>query len=462
MQYEHTELNNSSNIEREWSLCLNSINNEEKLLKILYSLALLAGSLVSFCFFRYKEDTLAFLDSGNYICNFYVPNYYGLILFDCLVVTLFSIYFAEFLKSIALSKRKLIVLRSKLNINWDKYNLILPHWRLEGAQNPFVIKIVPRWLSQEGLLIFSVLLFNESFMLELLSFSTISPQMYLISLMFILFFPLVCYRKTLCDKYENISLILLKFLAHILNFKIHNNFEYRIYEAKLNALRVKNTVINFDDGKKLAKEIEDKSFDTNKGIDYRGILRALLVRIPFIGSRLASRKNWNKHSGASTITMQFVRTLFFSNFNKTRTRKILEILFSFFWASRIFTKDEILDIYLSSINFASKTTNLLDAIKFYHLPIHLKKEHWFFLIERLAYIHQQQVNLFRIKHLAKKCRLEDMLQTSIIPLYFNIFDLISPKNKFQLQILDMKFTQPIKALFSFSGEKGIVFLQRSA
>lgn len=84
---------------------------------------------------------------------------------------------------------------------------------------------------------------------------------------------------------------------------------------------------------------EDKYFYKHIGFDYLRIIKALFTNII----------NRNKMEGASTITQQYARNLFLT-FDKTWTRKIEEAIL----ACEIevhYTKDEILEGYLNTINY---------------------------------------------------------------------------------------------------------------
>ncbi|WP_237416295.1 transglycosylase domain-containing protein [Helicobacter saguini] len=75
--------------------------------------------------------------------------------------------------------------------------------------------------------------------------------------------------------------------------------------------------------------------------------------------------------------------------NATRyRRKMAEILFSRLWLDRIIGKDEQLEIYLSSINFAQNVNGVIQAIRYFYgnNHINLTKAQSFVLAERVAMI----------------------------------------------------------------------------
>lgn len=87
---------------------------------------------------------------------------------------------------------------------------------------------------------------------------------------------------------------------------------------------------------------EDASFYTNSGLDFTGIARATLTNL----------KRGRVVSGASTITQQLVRNVVGVNKERTVREKIKEIFFAL-RAAKVFTKDEILEMYLNKIYYGN-------------------------------------------------------------------------------------------------------------
>ncbi len=88
---------------------------------------------------------------------------------------------------------------------------------------------------------------------------------------------------------------------------------------------------------------EDRSFYTNPGIDFKGILRALIINL---------RGN-ETIAGGSTITQQVVRNLLLSEneqFERTIRRKLREGWLSWQLTNN-FSKDEILELYLNQMYY---------------------------------------------------------------------------------------------------------------
>lgn len=87
---------------------------------------------------------------------------------------------------------------------------------------------------------------------------------------------------------------------------------------------------------------EDKKFYSHNGIDAKGIMRAVLALI---------KNNGEKTQGASTITQQLARGVFLST-EKTYQRKIKEIFIALELEKK-YTKSQILEFYLNTINYAN-------------------------------------------------------------------------------------------------------------
>lgn len=84
---------------------------------------------------------------------------------------------------------------------------------------------------------------------------------------------------------------------------------------------------------------EDWDFFNHSGISYKGIIRSLLVNLRY----------GRKKQGASTITQQLVKLLFFDS-AKTYKRKIKEQIYAVL-VEKQFTKEQILETYLNHVYF---------------------------------------------------------------------------------------------------------------
>ncbi len=104
---------------------------------------------------------------------------------------------------------------------------------------------------------------------------------------------------------------------------------------------------------------EDKNFYNHNGFDYLRILKALY----------SDFKNGELNQGASTISQQYIKNLFLS-FDKTWERKLEEAYLTFELEVH-YTKDEILEGYLNTINYGAGNYGIEDA-SFYYFNKHAK------------------------------------------------------------------------------------------
>ncbi len=131
-----------------------------------------------------------------------------------------------------------------------------------------------------------------------------------------------------------------------------NGFEYLSYSNNKKQSYVKLDSIS----PKLIEafiSIEDKKFYEHSGIDIRRIVGALGENI----------KSGETREGASTITQQYVKTVFLNN-EKTLKRKLYEAMISINFESK-YTKEEILEGYLNAIYFDHGIYGVEDASMFY-------------------------------------------------------------------------------------------------
>lgn len=100
--------------------------------------------------------------------------------------------------------------------------------------------------------------------------------------------------------------------------------------------------------------VEDRSFWTNGGIDYKGILRVCLNYVKTRGEVA---------EGASTITQQLARGTFLTN-EKTLTRKIKEIFIARELTKK-YSKEQIMEFYCNTCCFANGIYGVEDASQTY-------------------------------------------------------------------------------------------------
>ena len=105
--------------------------------------------------------------------------------------------------------------------------------------------------------------------------------------------------------------------------------------------------------KKATLVAEDSDFYNHKGIDFKGIVRALYKDI----------SNFSTSQGGSTITQQLVKISLLGN-EKTVARKIKEAVLSI-QVERKLTKDQIFWMYLNQIPYGSNAYGIESAAQTY-------------------------------------------------------------------------------------------------
>jgi len=98
--------------------------------------------------------------------------------------------------------------------------------------------------------------------------------------------------------------------------------------------------------------IEDKDFYKHQGISFLAILRA--IRETFFKKNL---------QGGSTITQQLVKASLLTP-ERTWQRKIKEIILAL-WTERIYTKDQILEMYINQVPYGGSAYGVEEAAKTY-------------------------------------------------------------------------------------------------
>lgn len=98
--------------------------------------------------------------------------------------------------------------------------------------------------------------------------------------------------------------------------------------------------------------IEDKDFYLHNGVSLRGILRAV--------KEIVLHKNIQ---GGSTITQQLIKSALLTP-EVTLSRKIKEIILAF-WAERLFSKDQILEMYLNQVPYGGTAWGIEAASQMY-------------------------------------------------------------------------------------------------
>ncbi|OGF99838.1 hypothetical protein A2153_06140, partial [Candidatus Gottesmanbacteria bacterium RBG_16_38_7b] len=128
---------------------------------------------------------------------------------------------------------------------------------------------------------------------------------------------------------------------------------YRVYN---NANRVQLAYEDIPDiVKNTTIAIEDANFYKHFGIDFRGILRAFINNL--------KEEDIDLYQGGSTITQQLIKNRYFPP-KKSYLRKLKEIVLSV-WAETIYSKEEILTMYLNTVGYGGPAYGIEAAAQMY-------------------------------------------------------------------------------------------------
>ena len=169
--------------------------------------------------------------------------------------------------------------------------------------------------------------------------------------------------KIFIFSFFSIIIIILSLYAYAFitpKFNINTSKSITYYDKYGNDLfqeREKNDFVelsNISDYVKTAiVSIEDKNFYNHKGFDYLRIAKAMFVNL----------KSKKIKEGASTISQQYIKNLYLT-FDKTWERKIQEALLTFELETH-YSKNEILEGYLNTIDFGAGNYGIKEASKYY-------------------------------------------------------------------------------------------------
>ena len=172
------------------------------------------------------------------------------------------------------------------------------------------------------------------------------------------------------------AIILIGFLAVLIYFNAKINYysqTLELDEKKLTSAYLKPKMLSLDGNdfssfkfsstvsiselnsftKNAFISIEDKSFYSHSGINYKRIAKALLTNL----------KSGNFKEGASTISQQLIKNAFLSS-EKSIDRKLRELALTK-KLEQNYSKDEILEIYLNTIYFGNNIYGIENASKNY-------------------------------------------------------------------------------------------------
>lgn len=368
----------------EYELASQRLSNQNQALSWSTNVSSIIATIVGFASFKVSDH----IGKGNELPL--APNeikslFLILILFISFLATS---HIANLIKSQTFSERKIIVIRRMLGVSYGENTLVLPNWRIEGADNPFSIHLNPGIFSHKTFPVWIIITSNTASIIFLggaltdylnREWNLSSTPEYINSttlLLFWLSFLLLSFRRQLNEANENFWLWASKILAKIFSVPLSKNFEQKIYHIRLDIAELHRVKTDIKHLRNFAVDIEDKEFLSHGGINWKGIARAGL--------------NWikrGKRSGGSSITQQFCRSNFITELKPTFGRKIVEMLLAK-WIECLWSKEEILEAYIASVRFDSGVYGAHRAYKHFFQDKPTKIQEWeaFILIERLGNI----------------------------------------------------------------------------
>jgi penicillin-binding protein 1A len=300
-----------------------------------------------------------------------------------------SAYFCHLRRSYVFSARKVIVLRRMLGQSYGPTTLILPNWRIEGADHPFAIRLFPGWTLQGSYPYYAIAALAASF--ATYGFSLASTDL-IIRLnqpiiiagirtaqaaqigFWILWFICTLYyiRRNLFDHHETSLLVATRLISKWMGLRLQDGMQATLYSARLARYEVIRNKIDLSHAKIFAVFREDRRFYHHRGNDGLAIIRALRDRLR---GKMAG--------GGTTITQQLARTLFIKDLHKTVRRKIVEILLAR-WLEALLTKQEIIEIYLSSVRYDRSIFGIARARQHFFGNDEVNKINSVVLVERIS------------------------------------------------------------------------------
>ena len=320
-------------------------------------------------------------------------------------------YFSDRQRAIIFSARKVIVLRRMLGLSYGRIQLLLPNWRVEGADQPLAIRLFPGWFTYAAypfwiisIISSSVIFFLSSYMVKqnpdifepifVTAFIAGTASVWLI-------ISTLIYRLSLQDLHETPRLLFYNLVAKAIGLPLVENIEYIIYRAKLSFYETDRLKVQTGQMKKFLVFIEDRRFYSHRGIDYKSLLRGFLGLMKI-----------KPRSGGSTIAQQVIRTLFITSLDKKYRRKLIELCLAP-WLTSILSKDSILEIYLSAVRFERGCFGVTKAMEHFwgkvvKAPTNAQA---FFLIERVSNV-RSRLLVNKIIETARSARNKGLLNDS--------------------------------------------------
>lgn len=301
-------------------------------------------------------------------------------------------YFSSLQHGAVNAARKIVVLRRLLGIDYGSVESVLPVDQVDGANEPFAIKLFPSLKSASLVAPYLIILFSSIIswiIVYQLSIATHS-YVYAISRRTTISKYYICdiaalltastamffYRWLLFDTFESWRLLIGKLVGGLLRVPVHRRVGHVLYRLELAVAEARRTKINLKFFHPALVRMEDRRFYNHNGNSIASIASAARRIIKY-----------RKISGGSTIEQQLIRSNFLKRLDPPFRRKILEWILAP-WISRQFTKPGILDLYLCSVRFDRNVFGIAAALRHFFPGLKLgqpvSQAQRFLIVERLS------------------------------------------------------------------------------
>ena len=289
-------------------------------------------------------------------------------------------------RSYVYASRKVIILRRMMGQSYGSSSLVLPSWRIEGADEPYAIKMFPGWrvryafpqyviVAVTSLIIFTAVIVGYPDSVDFYFFRDISKELAFTLIAvpsFIIMIALI--RRSMIDDNEVPTLFLARMIAYFLRVPLSKKYEYYLYRSRLARSELYRLGIDLTNLRNMAIFREDRTYFSHGGVAVQSTIRA--ARDYLVG---------RSSGGGSSIPQQLARSIFIVGLKSKLRRKVVE-MFLAIWLSGRLGKAELLEVYLASVRYERNVIGVTAAMHHFFggIIVEPSKAQSFVLIERLS------------------------------------------------------------------------------
>ena len=263
-------------LEKAYDLCIQNYKQFSEIKTIVSLLSLIPLVITSLISFLNSEKNSLLDDyiSDHAICY--------CIIFICLVLSYFAlmvVLVSRNQKQLSLYKRKIVLLRTILHIDYEKY-YCLPNYLTVGASQPLNIKILEKFD-----IIFLYILWANLAVIYIFSFTykvfieQLRPFYFLIYAILSTIVLLFIYKQSLKEDHENWWFVFIKGMAFLLRVKLEPFVEQRVHINFLSIEESKRLKVDLSDYYSMLIEMEDSAFFKHKGVNYKRTTILILFKL---------------------------------------------------------------------------------------------------------------------------------------------------------------------------------------